>query len=133
MLPAPRTRGSGEVLPHAATPSHHGHPLDDANALAAAYRFLRTTEHRLQQVADRQTHQLPGGEAEQARLAFGMGYASYAAFVSALAQHRDNVAHCFRELLAPQQPADRRQPTDLAMAAASWGEAAAFGRELESL
>jgi [glutamine synthetase] adenylyltransferase / [glutamine synthetase]-adenylyl-L-tyrosine phosphorylase len=32
---------------------------EDAEALAAAYRLLRTVEHRLQMVEDRQTHALP--------------------------------------------------------------------------
>lgn len=35
---------------------------DDAATLAAAYRRLRTVEHRLQMVDDRQTHSLPTGE-----------------------------------------------------------------------
>jgi glutamate-ammonia-ligase adenylyltransferase len=34
-------------------------PADDAEALAGAYRLLRTIEHRLQMVDDRQTHSLP--------------------------------------------------------------------------
>jgi glutamate-ammonia-ligase adenylyltransferase len=37
-----------------------GHlPLAEADALAGAYRLLRTIEHRLQMVDDRQTHTLP--------------------------------------------------------------------------
>ncbi|WP_245196494.1 bifunctional [glutamate--ammonia ligase]-adenylyl-L-tyrosine phosphorylase/[glutamate--ammonia-ligase] adenylyltransferase [Sphingomonas jejuensis] len=36
---------------------------DVAARLADAYRILRTVEHRLQMVDDRQTHQLPDGEA----------------------------------------------------------------------
>ena len=35
----------------------------DAHALAAAYTLLRTIEHRVQMIDDRQTHQLPEGEA----------------------------------------------------------------------
>ena len=34
-------------------------PADAADDLAAAYRLLRTIEHRLQMVDDRQTHALP--------------------------------------------------------------------------
>ncbi|MGE5723243.1 MAG: bifunctional [glutamine synthetase] adenylyltransferase/[glutamine synthetase]-adenylyl-L-tyrosine phosphorylase [Sphingomonadales bacterium] len=34
-------------------------PADEAEDLAAAYRLLRTIEHRLQMVEDRQTHALP--------------------------------------------------------------------------
>ncbi len=32
---------------------------DDANALTASYRILRTIEHRLQMISDQQTHSLP--------------------------------------------------------------------------
>ena len=35
----------------------------EADTLSAAYRALRTAEHRLQLVDDRQTHMIPGGEA----------------------------------------------------------------------
>jgi glutamate-ammonia-ligase adenylyltransferase len=42
--------------------------------LADAYRFLRTTEHRLQLLFDRQTHKLPTTPDELAVLARRMGY-----------------------------------------------------------
>jgi glutamate-ammonia-ligase adenylyltransferase len=42
---------------------------EDADALADAYRFLRTLEHRLQIVRDLQTHELPADRASLARLA----------------------------------------------------------------
>ncbi|MEZ5935140.1 MAG: bifunctional [glutamine synthetase] adenylyltransferase/[glutamine synthetase]-adenylyl-L-tyrosine phosphorylase [Alphaproteobacteria bacterium] len=45
-----------------------------ADDLKAAYGFLRTTEHRLQMVADKQTHQLPDDDAGLARFATFMGY-----------------------------------------------------------
>ncbi len=43
--------------------------------LEDAYRFLRKTEHRLQLMFDLQTHRLPEGDDELARLARRMGYA----------------------------------------------------------
>ena len=46
---------------------------DDAGRLAAAYRFLRTLEHRLQIVRDLQTHELPSDRAMQTRLARSLG------------------------------------------------------------
>ena len=36
---------------------------DEAGALSASYTLLRTIEHRVQMVDDRQTHRLPEGEA----------------------------------------------------------------------
>jgi glutamate-ammonia-ligase adenylyltransferase len=49
---------------------------DDAAALAAAYRFLRTLEHRLQMVRDLQTHELPGDPGAQTVLARSLGMSS---------------------------------------------------------
>ena len=80
--------------------------LADADALADAYRFLRRTEHRLQQVADRQTHRLPQDPKERARLGFAMGYADYATFELELNRHRALVGRCFQELLRPEDEAE---------------------------
>src|SRR6184192_1172478 len=49
---------------------------EDARALADAYRFLRTLEHRLQMVRDLQTHELPAGLPARTSLARSMGLAS---------------------------------------------------------
>lgn len=57
-LRAPATLDALAVLAAA------GHiPPADARALGDAYRLLRTIEHRLQMIDDRQTHSLPSGEA----------------------------------------------------------------------
>jgi len=45
----------------------------DAEALAGAYRFLRTLEHRLQIVRDLQTHELPANRAARTTLARSLG------------------------------------------------------------
>jgi glutamate-ammonia-ligase adenylyltransferase len=47
---------------------------DDARALAAAYRFLRTTEHRLQLQRLRRTHTVPTGGRDLRWLARSLGY-----------------------------------------------------------
>ncbi|MCQ8829144.1 bifunctional [glutamine synthetase] adenylyltransferase/[glutamine synthetase]-adenylyl-L-tyrosine phosphorylase [Streptomyces malaysiensis] len=46
----------------------------DAAALDAAYRFLRTMEHRLQLYRLRRTHLMPEGEADQRRLGRSLGF-----------------------------------------------------------
>ena len=52
------------TLPALAALAKNGHmPATDAAELAADYRELRRVEHRLQMIADRQTHALPGTEA----------------------------------------------------------------------
>ena len=47
---------------------------EDAGALADAYRFLRTVEHRLQLVDDQQVHTLPSDRPHLDRLARVLGY-----------------------------------------------------------
>ena len=59
--------------------------------LADAYVFLRNTEHRLQMVADRQTHRLPEDPAELARIASFMGFATTDEFAEALTAHQRRV------------------------------------------
>ena len=51
-----------------------------ATELDAAYRFLRTVEHRLQMTDDEQTQTLPEDPGKLARLAAFLGYADVAAF-----------------------------------------------------
>ncbi len=55
--------------------------------LADAYGFLRTLEHRIQMLADRQTHRLPEDAAGLARIASFMGFASTDAFSDAFLAH----------------------------------------------
>jgi glutamate-ammonia-ligase adenylyltransferase len=47
----------------------------DGDALAEAYRFLRTVEHRLQLVEDQQVHAVPAAATARTHLARVMGYA----------------------------------------------------------
>ena len=62
-----------------------------ASALSDAYVFLRDLEHRLQMVADRQTHAVPEKPDEVARFAVFMGYPGADAFARAWFKltHRD--------------------------------------------
>jgi glutamate-ammonia-ligase adenylyltransferase len=68
--------------------------------LIHAYHFLRTTEHRLQQVDDRQTHHLPENEIAQAQLAYGMGFESWSQFSLVMENIRERVHQLFSSLLA---------------------------------
>jgi glutamate-ammonia-ligase adenylyltransferase len=56
--------------------------------LADAYVFLRHVEHRLQMVADRQTHRLPEAPEELARIASFAGFPDFQAFATALTNHQ---------------------------------------------
>ncbi len=67
--------------------------------LLAAYRFLRTLEHRIQMVDDAQTHQIPEDETALNRLAIFMGFGSPAALEAALRMHSEKVSHHYDALL----------------------------------
>ncbi len=71
---------------------------EERDALAAAYRFLRTVEHRIQVVQERQTHNLPGRPEELLALARRCGFSDYPAFEAVLNGHREKVAATFRDL-----------------------------------
>jgi [glutamine synthetase] adenylyltransferase / [glutamine synthetase]-adenylyl-L-tyrosine phosphorylase len=66
--------------------------------LDAAYRFLRTLEHRLQMVNDEQTHTLPGDRDRLRRFAQFLGYADRDAFAAALLPHLQRVQHHYGAL-----------------------------------
>ncbi len=69
-----------------------------ARELAAAYRFLRQIEHRLQMVADRQVHTLPERPAELARFAIFMGFDDAASFAELLLRHLGRVRARYAEV-----------------------------------
>ena len=80
-----------------------GHVEPEAGAsLAAAYRFLRRLENRLQMLADRQTHALPDAPLARARIAHGLGYADWPSLQAALAGQRALVSEEFGALLSPR-------------------------------
>ncbi|CAN0484761.1 unnamed protein product, partial [Phaeothamnion confervicola] len=66
--------------------------------LTDAYVFLRTIEHRIQMVADEQTHQLPDAEAELQSFARFAGFADTAALSKALLAVLAKVQHHYGAL-----------------------------------
>ncbi len=85
--------------------------LDGAVAarLSDSYEYLRNVEHSVQAIADRQTHSLPDGELDRARVAWMMGARDYEAFAAVVDEHRRFVARCFEETIAlPESDADAR-------------------------
>jgi glutamate-ammonia-ligase adenylyltransferase len=77
--------------------------------LAAAYRFLRTVEHRLQMVADEQTHSLPSDRDALDRFARFAGFAGRDALAETLLVHLRKVQHHYARLFedAPRRPGER--------------------------
>ena len=70
---------------------------EDGEALAHAYRFLRTVEHRLQLVEEEQTHSLPADSDGRRRLARVLGFTDGPA-VTATAAFDDTMRRCQSEV-----------------------------------
>jgi glutamate-ammonia-ligase adenylyltransferase len=83
---------------------------DARSDLAAAYRFLRVIENRLQMVADEQTHSLPADQDGLERFARFAGFPGRDAFADVLLVHLRNVQRHYATLFenAPALEAGRR-------------------------
>ena len=75
-------------------------PAAVVNELREGYEFLRYTEHAIQAIADRQTQMLPDGEQDQARIAFMMGFDTWAQFHEQLMAWRGRIDWHFRQVIA---------------------------------
>jgi glutamate-ammonia-ligase adenylyltransferase len=90
-------------------------PAHAARALLEAYRFLRTLEHRLQQVDDKQTHSIPTDQPSRARLAFALGFESWASLSEVVEGHRAHVREHFDQIFGTEsgEAADTREADPL--------------------
>ncbi len=96
--PALRTRRTLEALAALVRAGHL--PKRTATELAEAYRFLRRVEHRLQMVADRQTHSLPDRREALEAFARFLACRDAAEFASALQRHLGRVTRRYLEVFA---------------------------------
>ncbi len=74
--------------------------VDTASGIGAAYRRLRTVEHRVQMIADQQTHRLPAAPDELDALARLDGLPSGEELIASLRPHVDFVGFRFDGLAA---------------------------------
>ena len=72
--------------------------VEERDNLSAAYRFLRTAEHRIQVVHEQQTHNLPTRPKELTALARRCGFSHAEEFMACLQEHREKVTTVFRDL-----------------------------------
>ena len=72
--------------------------------LDEAYRFLRKVEHRLQMVADEQTHSLPEAAEDVERIARFLGYKGRAQFAEALTEELRPVEAAYAQLFESLPP-----------------------------
>ena len=80
--------------------------------LEGAYVFLRTTEHRLQEIRDQQTQVLPTDDLDRLRVAVGMGFDDWESFHTALNRHMQRVHEHFQSVFSAPQgeaPAEDEQ------------------------
>ncbi len=82
---------------------------DDYVIMREAYTFLRTVEHRIQVVQERQTHNLPVRAEETAALARRCGYAGESAFSKVLEDYRRAVEGIYRELFHTSEEEIRQE------------------------
>ena len=94
--PALRERGILQVLDTLGASGRL--PQTAVQGLKHAYEFLRRVENRLQAWADQQTHHLPEDDLARLRLAFAMGYGSWATFSQELARHVEVVSQQFAQV-----------------------------------
>ena len=78
-------------------------PSPVVNELREAYVFLRNLEHALQGMEDKQTQLLPEDELTSARVALIMGFKDWHGCQKMLAQHRENVATHFANIIATEE------------------------------
>lgn len=76
---------------------------DVAKAIAEAYRSLRTAEHRVQMIDDRQEHRLPMDRAALEAVARLNGSETVEAFLAGLAPHVEAVGQQFDGLVSERQ------------------------------
>lgn len=86
-----------------------GHVEADAGAeLSAAYRQLRDAEHRVQMLADEQTHKLPESDGERRRVAALSGFALLRSFDAAVTRTLKTVNARYGELFPEEEPLSSR-------------------------
>jgi len=95
--PTLRVRGTLEALKQLETLNILVH--ENRRDLEAAYKYLRTLEHRIQMVDDAQTHELPLTPEHMLRLALFMGHQTADEMVNSLTIHSDNVSQIYDTLL----------------------------------
>jgi glutamate-ammonia-ligase adenylyltransferase len=101
-----RSRGTVEALKALADTGHT--PSDVADELVAAYRELRRLEHRVQMIADEQSHTLPEADDARRPIAALAGFKDLALFDAAAAAIFRQVNLRCGELFAEDEPLSSR-------------------------
>jgi len=81
---------------------------DSADFLARAYRDLRALEHRIQMLADEQTHRLPESDRDRKAVAALFGYSSLRSFDAAISRMLRGVNGRYAQLFAGEEELSSR-------------------------
>ncbi|MGI9237915.1 MAG: bifunctional [glutamate--ammonia ligase]-adenylyl-L-tyrosine phosphorylase/[glutamate--ammonia-ligase] adenylyltransferase [Woeseiaceae bacterium] len=103
-----------KVLPNLV--GRRGLSEDSALRLLHAYRFLRRLENFIQAIRDEQTHDLPEGNVDRARLFLAMGYDDWEGLLLDLAQHRAAISQEFSRVAFSEEGGDEPVRKRLAQA-----------------
>ena len=100
---------SPRTLDALASLSEAGHVTPAAlEELRQAYETLRSVEHRVQMVADEQTHRLPESDADRRRVALLSGYDRLPSFDAAISRILKTVNGRYGELFPGEEPLSSR-------------------------
>ncbi len=72
---------------------------DVATELEGSYKFLRKLENSIQEIADKQTQDLPTSEIDRARICLAMGYTDWDALLKDLGVNRGAVERHFHDII----------------------------------
>ena len=79
-----------------------------AATLTEAYQWLRSVEHRIQMIADEQTHRLPESDTDRRRISALAGYDQLRSFDAAVTRTLKAVNARYGELFASEEPLSSR-------------------------
>lgn len=100
----PELRGM-RTLEALQTLTEAGHVTPEAaQELTSAYHVLRAVEHRVQMIADEQTHRLPEADGERAKVAALFGHDKIKAFDAAVTEVLKTVNRRYGELFPDEEP-----------------------------
>jgi glutamate-ammonia-ligase adenylyltransferase len=104
--PSLRSRRTLEALQHLVDAGHV--EPETGEELAAAYGWLRDVEHRVQMLADEQTHKLPESDPDRRRVAALAGFERLRSFDAAITRTLKTVNGRYGELFPQEEPLSSR-------------------------
>ncbi|MDX1490930.1 MAG: bifunctional [glutamate--ammonia ligase]-adenylyl-L-tyrosine phosphorylase/[glutamate--ammonia-ligase] adenylyltransferase [Pseudohongiellaceae bacterium] len=108
-------------------------PAEVIEQLRDAYRFLRSLEHKLQGLANKQTQMLVSQAIEQARIAHSMGFENWELLSQELERHRANVRLHFAAVVSSEEESDDESEQELGDWSGLWREDISQERAIELL